>query len=127
MLGAADDDDDQQVEEVPTKVIREQVTLQVAATAQLLDGFSGGSDRSSVCTFAAAIAPRALVLVGGSEAQTAEMARESSKMLSKQQTRVLQPGEQSAMFVIHGHSRCKQHRHTRVAQAAPLLGIVYTD
>lgn len=109
VLGAADDDDDQQAEEVPTKVIREQVTLQIAVTAQLLDGFTGGSDRSSVCTIAAAIAPRALVLVGGSETQTAEMARESSKMLSKQQTRVLQPGEESVMSVIHGHSTSKQH------------------
>lgn len=74
------------------QVVHEQVSLSFAATAQLLEGYSGGSDGRSLRTIVANLAPRALVLVGGSQTETQEMANACKRELRQQQTRVYTPG-----------------------------------
>jgi predicted nucleic acid-binding Zn ribbon protein len=72
--------------------VHEQVSLSFAATAQLLEGYSGGSDGRSLRTIVANLAPRALVLIGGSQIETQEMASACKRELPQQQTRVYTPG-----------------------------------
>jgi predicted metal-dependent RNase len=73
--------------------VHEQVSLSFAATAQLLEGYSGGSDGRSLRTIVANLAPRALVLIGGSQIETQEMASACKRELPQQQTRVYTPGK----------------------------------
>ncbi|WIA39617.1 hypothetical protein OEZ86_005699 [Tetradesmus obliquus] len=88
---AAAEEEDQDVEDVPTKVVHEQVSLSFAATAQLLEGYSGASDARSLRTIVANLAPRALVLIGGGMIETMEMANACKRELPPQQTRVYTP------------------------------------
>jgi predicted metal-dependent RNase len=74
------------------QVVHEQVSIVFAATAQQLEGYSGASDGRSLRTIVANLAPRALVLIGGSPIETHEMANACKRELPQQQTRVYTPG-----------------------------------
>lgn len=75
-----------------------QVQLPFAATVSLMDGFSGLSDPASLATIVGGITPRSLLLLGGSAADTAQLAAACASKLSKEQTQILQPGTCTAFW-----------------------------
>lgn len=70
-----------------------QVQLPFAASVSLLEGFAGLSDPASLATILGGIAPRTLLLLGGSAAATAQLAAACAGKLGKEATQILQPSK----------------------------------
>jgi hypothetical protein len=62
------------------------------ATVSAMEGFAGLSDPASLATIIGGIAPRSLLLLGGSRADAAHLAAACASKLGKEQTQIMQPG-----------------------------------
>lgn len=75
------------------RVCELQVQLPFAASVSLLEGFAGLSDPASLATILGGIAPRTLLLLGGSAAASAQLAAACAGKLGKEATQILQPSK----------------------------------
>lgn len=86
------EEDELEADETPSKIVSEHVTFTMQAAVSLVEDFSGCSDGRSLCNELSKVAPRALVLVGASERDTADMAAACRRELAPHQTKVFTPG-----------------------------------
>jgi len=84
-------EEEMQIEEGPTKVVKERVTLVVAAKFATCD-YRGLSDGRSVRTIVGQLSPRQLVFIAGSRQATQELAKATAADLKKYNSRVVSPG-----------------------------------
>jgi hypothetical protein len=87
-----------------------QVQLPFAAAVSLLEGFAGLSDHASLATILAGISPRSLLLLGSGGSSIADMAAVCASKLNKEQTRVLESGEDAGLIIFLSDKRARLSR-----------------
>ncbi len=91
-------------EDVPTKIERKEVSLQVQAHIEYLH-FDGRSDSQSVQTMLTQMAPRSCVVVGGSQDMKAKLAATLVKDLEGLKSNVFVPDDEETVAVDLGSAR----------------------